>query len=226
MRTLKAELEPGLNRVNWNLRYDSPVPDGGQGFGGPPPGPRVLPGAYTVRVASGEASAEGSVQVTEDPRIRISDADRRGNHDALVRLTGMVAGMTRAHEAAEATAREAAELVAAFQSEPDGDLKTRLGAFREAAAEAAKNLSRNEGRPGFRAWPRPLFARIGAEARNLDAYTEAPSAEVTARMDALHAEYEERIAVWETVRGQIDALNEALRGSGPPRLTPRPGGLN
>ena len=222
VRTLKAELEPGLNRVNWDLRYDSPVPDGGQGFGGPPRGPRVLPGAYTVRVASGDASAEGSVEVSEDPRIQIPEADRRANHDALVRLTGMVAGMTKAHEAAEATAKEAAELVQAFAMESDSDLKTRVGEFREAAAEAAKNLSRNEGRPGFRAWPRPLFARIGAEARNLDAYTEAPNAEVLARIDALGAEYDERLAAWEAVRGQIDGLNEALQSGGPPRLTPRP----
>lgn len=223
VRTLEAELEPGLNRVNWDLRYDSPVPDGGQGFGGPPRGPRVLPGAYTVRVASGDASAEGSVEVSEDPRIQIPEADRRANHDALVRLTGMIAGMTKAHEAADATAKEAAELVQAFASEPDGDLKTRISEFREAAAEVAKNLSRNEGRQGFRAWPRPLFARIGAEARNLDAYTEAPNAEVSARIDALSAEYEERIAAWAAVRGQIDALNDALQSGGPPRLTPRPG---
>ena len=223
VRTLKAELEPGLNRVNWDLRHDSPVPDGGQGFGGPPRGPRVLPGAYSVRVASGDASAEGSVAVSEDPRIQIPEADRRANHDALVRLTGMIAGMTKAHEAADATAKEAAELVEAFEDEPDSDLKTRVTGFSEAAAEAAKNLSRNEGRQGFRAWPRPLFARIGAEARNLDAYTEAPNAEVLARIDALSAEYEERIAAWEAVRGQIDALNEALQSGGPPRLTPRPG---
>ena len=186
----------------------------------------MLPGAYTVRVASGDASAEGSVAVSEDPRIQISEADRRANHDALVRLTGMIAGMSRAHEAAEATAKEAAELVQAFVSEPDGDLKTRIGEFQEAAAEAAKNLSRNEGRQGFRAWPRPLFARIGAEARNLDAYTEAPNAEVLARIDALSAEYDERIAAWEAVRGRIDALNEALRSGGPPRLTPRPDAAN
>ena len=223
VRTLKAEFEPGLNRVNWDLRYDSPVPDAGQGFGGPPVGPRVLPGAYTVRIVSGDASAEGSVEVAEDPRIQISDADRRANHDALVRLTGMISGMTRAHEAAEATAKEAAELVQAFATEPDGDLKTRVGEFQEAAAEAAENLSRNEGRQGRGAWPRPLFARIGAEARNLDAYTEAPSAEVSARIDALNAEYDERIAAWDAVRGQIAGLNDALRAGGPPRLTPRPG---
>ena len=101
-----------------------------------------------------------------------------------------------------------------------------MGVFREAAAEAAKNLSRNEGRQGRGAWPRPLFARIGAEARNLDAYTEAPNAEVLARIAAMGAEYDERIAAWEAVRGQIAALNEALQTGGPPRLTPRPNGVN
>ena len=106
--------------------------------------------------------------------------------------------------------------------ESDSDLKTRVGEFHEAAAEAAKNLSRNEGRQGRGAWPRPLFARIGAEARNLDAYTEAPNAEVLARIDSMSAEYDERIAAWDAVRGRIDALNEALQGGGPPRLTPRP----
>ena len=226
VRTLKAELEPGLNRASWDLRHDSPVPGAGQGFRGPPPGPRVLPGEYTVRIASGDASAEGSVQVAEDPRIQISEADRRANYDALMRLTGMLSGMSRAHEAAEATAGEAAELVTAFADEPDGELKTRVGDFQEAAAKAAKNLSRNEGREGFGAGPRPLFARIGGEARNLDAYTEAPDAEVRARIDSLDAEYDERIAAWEAVRGRIDSLNDALRAGGPPRLTPRPGGVN
>ena len=222
VRSLKADLEPGLNRANWDLRHDSPVPDSGQGFGGPPRGPRVLPGSYTVRVMRGEVSAEASVRVAEDPRIGISQADRRANHEALISLTGMLGGMAGAHTDAEATAEEAAALVEAFESEPDSELKTRVAGFRDAAAEAAKNLSRNEGRQGFRAWPRPLFQRIGAVARNLDAYTEAPDAEVRARIEALGAEFDERMNAWNAVRADIAGLNEALRAGGPPRLTPRP----
>ncbi len=222
VRTLEAELEPGLNRIAWDLRHDPPVPGAGQGFGGPPSGPRTLPGTFSVRVASGAAAAEGTVAVSEDPRIMIPEADRRANHAALIRLTGMISGMHRAHEAADAAAKEAAALVEAFAEEPDGELKTRVSEFHEAAAEATRNLSRTEGRQRFSPGPRPLFARIAGEARNLDAYTEAPGAETLARMDALGAEYEERIAAWEAVRARIAALNEALRDGGPPRLTPRP----
>ncbi len=222
VRTLEADFEPGLNRVNWNLRHDSPIPGGGQGFGGPPAGPRALPGEYRVRIESGEASAEETVRVSEDPRIRISDADRRANHAALLRLAGMISGMHRANEQAEATAEEAEALVAAFAEEPDSELKTRVGEFHEAATEAARNLSRNEGRPGFGAWPRPLFARLAAIARNLDAYTEAPGPETLARIEALAAEYGERIAAWDAVRARIGPLGDELRAGGPPRLTPRP----
>ncbi len=226
VRSLQADLEAGLNRASWDLRHDSPVPDSGGGFGGPPSGPRVLPGAYTARVTRGEASAEVPVQAADDPRIGISAADRRANHDALVRLSGMLRTMVRAHEDAEATAGEAAALAAAFETEPDSEMKTRVSSLLEAASEAARNLSRNEGRPGFGAWPRPLFARIGAVARNLDAYTEAPNAGVRTRIDALGAELDERLAAWEAVRADIPGLNQALREGGPPRLTPRPNGGN
>ena len=224
VRSLKAELEPGLNRANWDLRHDSPVESTG-GFGGPPSGPRVLPGTYTVEVTWGEASAQGAVTVSEDPRIGIPEADRRANYEALMRLAGMLRAMSRAHEQADATAKEAAALVEAFEGEPESGLRERVVDFRAAAADAARQLSRTEGRQGFGAWPQPLFRRIGGVARNLDAYTEAPNAEVAARIEALSAELDERLVAWEAVRGRIAGLNEALQtGGGPPRLTPRPAG--
>ena len=58
--------------------------------------------------------------------------------------------------------------------------------------------------------------------RGLRVASEADGEAELARLDALSAEYEERIAAWDGVRGQIDALNEALQSGGPPRLTPRP----
>ncbi len=223
IRSLTADLEPGLNRTNWDLRHDPPIPGQGGGFGGPPSGPRALPGTYTVRVTRGDATAEASVQVSEDPRLGLSEGDRRANHAALMRLAGMLSRMAGAHETAAATAAEAAALLEDFPEGAAGELRDQVNAFREAAEAAANGLSRNEGRPGFSAWPRPLFARISAEARNLDAYTEAPNADTQARIDAMESELGARLAAWEAVRGQIDGLNEALRSGGPPRLTPRPG---
>lgn len=223
VRSLTVDLEPGLNRTNWDLRHDPPIAGQGGGFGGPPAGPRVLPGSYTVRVTRNDQAAEAAVAVSEDPRLGISEADRRANHATLMQISGMLRSMSEAHEAASATTAEAAGLLESFP-EDSGELRQRVADFHEAAEAAANGLSRNEGRPGFSAWPRPLFARLAAEGRNLDAYTEAPNPEVEARIAALEAELGERLAAWEAVRAQIDALNEALQAGGPPRLTPRPGG--
>ena len=219
----KLKVEPGLNRASWNLRHDSPIPGAGSGFRAPPPGPRALPGAYTARVRLGGSSAEAALTVREDPRLGISDADRRANYDALRRLAGMLGAMHEEHSLAEATAEEAKTLEEAFESAPDGDLKARVSAFRERAEEAARRLSRAEGAPGGGARPRPLFARIAAAARNLDNYTEAPDEATRARIAGFESELDERLSAWGAVRSEIASLNEALRADGPPRLTPRPG---
>ena len=222
VRSFEVALESGLNRTNWDLRHDAPIADAGGGFRGPPAGRRALPGEYAVRVTQGDAVTEAAVRVSEDPRIGISEADRRANDEALRRLSDLLAAMHRAHADAAATAEEASGIRAAFEKEPDSPLKTRVAEFADAAADAARGLSRNEGREGFRAWPRPLFARIAAVARNLDGYTEAPDEATTARIARFEAELGERVAAWDAVRAGIAPLDEALRREGPPRLTPRP----
>ena len=73
IRTFDGPGSVGLNRVNWDLRHEPPVPLTGQGgFGGPPPGPRALPGTYGVQVAVGGRQATTSVKVSDDPRINVS----------------------------------------------------------------------------------------------------------------------------------------------------------
>jgi photosystem II stability/assembly factor-like uncharacterized protein len=54
----------GVNRVVWNLRYAAD-------------GPLVHTGRYTVRVAAGEATAAGLLEVREDPRITVAAETRR-----------------------------------------------------------------------------------------------------------------------------------------------------
>ncbi|MGH9903750.1 MAG: WD40/YVTN/BNR-like repeat-containing protein, partial [Pyrinomonadaceae bacterium] len=60
--------EKGMNRVAWNLRYGGPQvrkppTDEETAFTGPPRGPHVLPGAYTVRLTVGDKTLEKPVQV-------------------------------------------------------------------------------------------------------------------------------------------------------------------
>ncbi|HEY6449543.1 MAG TPA: hypothetical protein VIX60_02570 [Candidatus Cybelea sp.] len=90
----------GLNRVSWNLRYDSLdppkgyVPWAGGGF----TGPLVLPGTYTIRIIANGHLVQGGVRVVEDPRSRASRADLQRQLDFLMRVRADISAMTRAIE--------------------------------------------------------------------------------------------------------------------------------
>jgi hypothetical protein len=50
---------------------------GGRGGGGGLQGPLVTPGVYTIRLRAGGRTTETTVEVSEDPRLQISPADRQ-----------------------------------------------------------------------------------------------------------------------------------------------------
>ncbi|MEY3602157.1 MAG: hypothetical protein RL169_1401, partial [Armatimonadota bacterium] len=55
---------------------------GGRGFGGGGRGPRVLPGTYTVRLTVGDTVLTQPVVVHDDPRVGLTDGQRREIFDA------------------------------------------------------------------------------------------------------------------------------------------------
>ena len=69
--------EKGLNRVTWNLRFGGAEvrrapSDEETSFTGPPRGPQVLPGTYTVKLTVGARTFEERVEVRLDPTITCS----------------------------------------------------------------------------------------------------------------------------------------------------------
>jgi hypothetical protein len=86
----------GLNRINWNVRYDDPpsmdehvtiraVP-------GDTPmyyeGPLALPGVYTVRLTVDGTPYSQTVRVRNDPRSTATPADLRAQHALQMRMYG------------------------------------------------------------------------------------------------------------------------------------------
>jgi hypothetical protein len=90
------ELEPtkerGINRVTWNLRHRRlPDPAGAEPNrdGRPqkgPEGPWVTPGSYTIQLTLGDNTLEQTLNVAEDPRVRVSADDRRVWRETLVQI--------------------------------------------------------------------------------------------------------------------------------------------
>ena len=82
---IKGPKNAGISRVNWDLRYGAPdIPELGRTRRGR--GPLVLPGEYNVTLKVEDQEMTKILKVADDPRIEISFADRKAQHDALVKL--------------------------------------------------------------------------------------------------------------------------------------------
>ena len=225
-------MQRGLNRANWDLRYDAPIPpepgESTGGFGDPPPGPRVLPGTYTVKVMLGDHEATRSVSVSDDPNVHASSSDRRAHLDYLLELRRLISEMHEAHQMAADLDEQLTSLDASLEKAdtvPES-VTTALAAAKEKVGEAAKLLSRNEGRSRFGGGgPRPLFQRMSRNARAVDGYTEAPSAKQKSQLTAFSRELTERKrALDAAVSGEVAELNRAIEESAVPRILARPVG--
>ncbi len=86
VRALEGSGDPGIHEITWDLRLEPPYQaQGSQSrFGGAPRGPRVLPGTYAVQLQVNGQTYSEQFEVHGDPRIEISDADRRARQDALM----------------------------------------------------------------------------------------------------------------------------------------------
>lgn len=85
IRTFKADVHQGVNRVVWDMKADGltpPPPAKAPEDGTRPAGIEVPPGEYRVALAFEEASAETTVAVLRDPRTRYSAEARRANYAA------------------------------------------------------------------------------------------------------------------------------------------------
>lgn len=89
----KPPQEAGMNRINWDLRAEpphlrrapSPASDD-EGFQGPPRGPQVLPGTYTVRLTAGGRTFDRKVEVKLDPTLKVAPSDLATQYEYALKL--------------------------------------------------------------------------------------------------------------------------------------------
>ena len=87
VRELDGSRNEGLNEVIWDLQLVEEGPDGEPMN----PGPRVLPGSYSVALAVGPDTMETTVEVRLDPRVSISRSDLEARQAVMLdsyRLSG------------------------------------------------------------------------------------------------------------------------------------------
>ena len=93
IRTFKADVKEGLNRVAWDMRRDGIAPMAPRKMKDDvlPAGREVLPGTYTVAVKLGDSVQESAVTVLADPRQTLSMDDRVAKAALADRLSALSA---------------------------------------------------------------------------------------------------------------------------------------
>jgi len=93
--TIPASKRRGLNRVRWSMRMPAPrVPTAASIAGGATIGPRLLPGAYTVKMTKDKNVFTTQLQVVADPRSKHTALDRRAQFDLSMKLYKLLGEMT------------------------------------------------------------------------------------------------------------------------------------
>lgn len=105
-----ASNKAGVNRGNWDLRYNPAPPprsaQGGTGFGGGGGRfaggglPVAVPGEYRIAVRADGRTSTTTVKVVADPRLPFTDVDYKANLDAMLALRDLT---TRVNAAIDRT---------------------------------------------------------------------------------------------------------------------------
>ncbi|HET9317595.1 MAG TPA: hypothetical protein VFQ51_18525, partial [Vicinamibacteria bacterium] len=231
VRELKGSKNAGLNRANWDLRHEPPVkpePGGGGGGGGfgPPRGPLVPPGAYTVTVSLGSQTASRPLTVAEDPRLETAAADRQAWYDAVRAAAKQWTRADALNKSLESLQKQASGLQDSWKKD-DAKLPDAVTAAVKALVEKVEPLARRVNRQtplGFAgaplsADPDPLLPRARGAYFAASAITAPPTAQQREAFARVTKELDEvTAAVNELVEKEVPALNRLLLDNGIGRL--------
>jgi len=93
--TLPANSRRGITRVVWSMRLKPPkVPPAAVIAGEATIGPRVVPGAYTIKLTRGSEVYTTQVVLTLDARAKFSVEDRQQEFNAALRVSKLLGDLT------------------------------------------------------------------------------------------------------------------------------------
>ena len=99
IRTIEGPRNPGINRVNWDLRREpfKTLSDPYEGFF-PATGPLILPGTYKIRIELDDVVVEDNLQVFADPRNPVSLTSRRAKYNLIMENGKYIEAVTVAYK--------------------------------------------------------------------------------------------------------------------------------
>jgi photosystem II stability/assembly factor-like uncharacterized protein len=242
-----CEAKQGINRVVWDMRANSQMPQfppaggpgGGGGFGGflARLGFRVDPGNYTVKVRLGEKEVSKALALGEDPRVNITANDRAKRREALQQITpvmrqAMIAQYTiqtmRAtlNSNIEAWRRPGAPNVPDNVRKAAEDLLKKIDeAYPNWGTPPSEQAALGNAGPPVVERPAPFPQRVTQLALTIENYTAAPTENDLANIKILAQRVTEAAEVVRKLATEdLPALNKMMAAAGVPYINlPMPG---
>ena len=218
---LPASKRPGLNRVIWSMHEKPPrVPPAAQlAFAGTR-GPRLLPGTYTVRMTKAGKVSETKLTVGLDKRVKFSEADRKAQFDAAMKIRALFDDESALMDRIIALRGSLKKTGAGF---PEGDpLRKTVGDFDGKVDAVRKEIVATTeggaitGEERLREHTDQLYGAILS-------YEGKPGDYQIANIDALRRELVDITKEFEQVLAKdLPALNDALKAKGQPAIEAPP----
>jgi photosystem II stability/assembly factor-like uncharacterized protein len=213
----------GLNMFVWNMRYPDAVAFWGM-VGVNTTGPMALPGSYRVRLRVGGRTASSSVALKPDPRATVTPVELREQFAFLRRLRDTVHAATTAILTIRNVRAQIEDRLAAA---PASDM-ARLGPAARALAERLSAIEselyqvRNRSFQDPLNFPPKLVERIGELASTVGSADARPTAQSYDVFRMFAPELQQQlVALRETLRRDLPAVNAGLRGAKLASVVPR-----
>ena len=216
--TLPGSVRRGINRVSWDMRVKPPrVPPAAQVAFNSAQGPRVVPGAYTIKLVKGDKSYEEKLNIGLDPRDPFTLADRKAQFDAAMKVSDLFGRMTDLDFRIMAV-RDGAKARAA-QAKDDPALAKQLNALADKADTIRKEIVATKeggaitGEEREREYLDDVYGAIAN-------YEGAPTDYQLARVDAIAREMGDTAKEFDGLRNnELAKANGALKAKGMPEIT-------
>jgi photosystem II stability/assembly factor-like uncharacterized protein len=218
---LPASKRPGLNRVIWSMHEKPPrVPPAAQLANAGTRGPRLLPGIYTVRMTKAGKTTETKLTVGLDRRVKFSEADRKAQFDAAMKVRALFGDESAVMDRILALRGSLAKSGGAV---PEGDpLRKTIADFDKKVDAVRKQIVATTeggaitGEERLREHTDQLYGAILS-------YEGKPGDYQIARIDALRRELGDVTKEFEQlIAKDLPTLNDALKAKGQPAISPPP----
>jgi len=243
VRELDGPAAAGVNRANWDLRYNSPAEPSpeqleaiaaGYDFG--PRGPFVEPGEYTIKIKAGDKETAQKVTVEADPRLTLSSEDRASRHAAIDQLYAMAKSTDKDRKTIlgiQSALKSARESWKKDSDKKDGpkipaDVVKSADDLQKKVDDVALKYQREQqglgnAGPPFEWKPDPLPSQVQELMQDLDEFAAAPGGQQKEKLAELTSLVAEASAQVKKISDEdLPALNKKMNDAGVPHIVPAP----